>query len=704
MNSLFLPLFLFSVVMVSFNNFSLWVSLSSLFLSLFSFLFRFFDEGKVVESSVGGGGGDDDSRPLEEEADGRGATENLEEKGTNEFAFSFRFQTYEEFSKSSKKNFGCEKLDWSGCSSSLSNRYEFLPEKSTSHFVEETEIPSYTVEVLNSCSNHEISGNGDFSVREFSELVLEFEAVDQEITESSADGTEEFSEKILKFEVIEEGKTFPVEVSKSQPIEEEEEEITESFTNGKEESSGKIQREEEEDNDFLRETDFNGSDSDGDIDIGGRFLSDTDFDLDFKIGGYEPDEEINEELEKSPEGNGDEEDSEGLETEWEHQELIEQLKMELKKVRATGLATIFEESESPKIMDELKPWKIDERFQHGDLMEELHKFYRTYRERMRKLDILNYQKMYAMGVLQSKDPLKSFSSTSKSSSPSILSLLSHNLRLYRQKKCQVDPMKDFIREVHCDLEMVYVGQMCLSWEFIQWQYQKALDLWESEPHGLHHYNEVAGEFQQFQVLLQRFLENEAFEGPRVENYVKHRCVVRNLLQVPVIREDKKGDRRKARRGKLEDGYEAITSDMVVEMLQESIRVIWQFIRADKDCHHHSNGSLKRPKKLQVELQDPADEQLLTHIQTDLQKKEKKLKEIMRSGHCILKKLQKNEENEETGGALCFFSEVDMKLVGRVLKMSRITTDQLIWCRNKLGRISFSNRKLHVEPSFFLFPC
>lgn len=96
-------------------------------------------------------------------------------------------------------------------------------------------------------------------------------------------------------------------------------------------------------------------------------------------------------------------------------------------------------------------------------------------------------------------------------------------------------MKDFIREVHCDLEMVYVGQMCLSWEFIQWQYEKALDLWESEPHGLHHYNEVAGEFQQFQVLLQRFLENEAFEGPRVENYVKHRCIARNLLQVPVIR-------------------------------------------------------------------------------------------------------------------------------------------------------------------------
>ena len=92
----------------------------------------------------------------------------------------------------------------------------------------------------------------------------------------------------------------------------------------------------------------------------------------------------------------DSEDSNGLETLWEHQDLIEQLKMELKKVRATGLPTILEEDESPKIMEDLKPWKIDEKFQHEDRMSELHKFYKSYRERMRKLDILSYQKVYAM--------------------------------------------------------------------------------------------------------------------------------------------------------------------------------------------------------------------------------------------------------------------------------------------------------------------
>lgn len=96
-------------------------------------------------------------------------------------------------------------------------------------------------------------------------------------------------------------------------------------------------------------------------------------------------------------------------------------------------------------------------------------------------------------------------------------------------------MEKFIREFYSDLELVYVGQLCLSWEFLQWEYEKALEFWESDRYGLKRYNEVAGEFQQFQVLLQRFIENETFQGPRVENYARNRFVMCNLLQVPVIR-------------------------------------------------------------------------------------------------------------------------------------------------------------------------
>ncbi|KAF1898561.1 hypothetical protein Lal_00023563 [Lupinus albus] len=73
--------------------------------------------------------------------------------------------------------------------------------------------------------------------------------------------------------------------------------------------------------------------------------------------------------------------------------------------------------------------------------------------------------------------------------------------LGRLKNAEPDPTKKFIRELYNDLEMVYVGQLCLSWEFIRWEYEKALKLWESDHYRLLRFNEVAGEFQQFQVLL-----------------------------------------------------------------------------------------------------------------------------------------------------------------------------------------------------------
>ncbi|OWM69747.1 uncharacterized protein LOC116196671 [Punica granatum] len=407
--------------------------------------------------------------------------------------------------------------------------------------------------------------------------------------------------------------------------------------------------------------------------------------------------------ENSTSNSSENEDSK-LEAEWEHQDLIEQLRMEIRKVKATGLPTIAEDSESPRITDDLKPWKIDERPHRGDRMSELHKVYKSYRERMRKFDILNYQKMYALGFLQTKDPFKSISSQ-KSSAQSLATLLSQTLRPCREKskKSEDDPMMKFARELHGDLETVYVGQMCLSWEFLQWQYEKALELWEADPYNLRQYNEVANEFQQLQVLMQRFLEHEQFEGPRVQYYVKSRCLMRNLLQVPVIREDNLKARKKSRlEGKSEFG---VSSDVLVEILEESIRIFWRFIRADKDA----NSLLHKDRKAdQPELQDPADSELFSVVQTTLQKKEKKLKEVLKGGNCILRKLKRHHRDEEDGSSsdqvLAFFSQVDMKLVRRVLSMSRLSADQLAWCNGKLSSINFVHRRIHVEPSFLLFPC
>ncbi|GAB4827314.1 hypothetical protein Ancab_034200 [Ancistrocladus abbreviatus] len=397
----------------------------------------------------------------------------------------------------------------------------------------------------------------------------------------------------------------------------------------------------------------------------------------------------------------DYEDSNGLETLWEHQDLVEQLKMEIRKVRATGLPTILEESETPKIMDDLKPWKIEDKFQHEGTIHEVHKFYKSYRERMRKFDIFNYQKMYAIGFLRLKDPLEPFS-IEKNSAAAITAIVGQDCWPCKPKAIsESHPMIKFSRELESDLEMVYVGQLCLSWEFLHWEYGKALDLWDSDLHGMRCYNEVAGEFQEFQVLIQRFLEDEPFQGPRVQNYVKNRCVHRHLLQVPVIREDSLKDRKRER--SMGKGKDAITSVMLVEIIEECIRLFWQFVRADKDSDITTLKCCRRGSNLQ--LQNPADAELLLEVQSNLAKKQKKLKQLLRSDSCRLLRVFNKHQRDESGiRVVYFFCQVDLKLVSRVLNMSKLTTDQLLWCSNKLDNVKFFHRRVHVEPSFLLFPC
>ncbi|KAK8947631.1 hypothetical protein KSP40_PGU016411 [Platanthera guangdongensis] len=377
---------------------------------------------------------------------------------------------------------------------------------------------------------------------------------------------------------------------------------------------------------------------------------------------------------------------------WEHQELIEQLKMELKKVRAAGLPTIPEESDSPKGIEDLKPFRINLNFLPEDPLDELQNFYKSYRERMRKLDILNYQKLYAMGFAQMKNSTHSFGIQGKLFS-AVMSHFSQNL-LFCYKKFETTPSEKLIDDLQRDLETVYVGQTCLSWEFLRWQYEKSHELLESDLRRSHQYNQVADEFQQFQVLIQRFTENEPFQGPRLQNYVQQRCVFRNLLQVPFMKGDFLKENMENR-----ESENAVTGEMLEDIMEEAIDIFWEFVKAEK---HETPLLLKILIKNNVEVQEPSDYLLMEEIQSDLQKKEKKLKDLQRSGNCIVKKFKKPREDRSNQDL--FFSQIDLKLVSRVLKMSRISSDQLSWCHRKLSKINFSPGKVHRAPSFLLFPC
>ncbi|ESW30647.1 hypothetical protein PHAVU_002G171100 [Phaseolus vulgaris] len=402
---------------------------------------------------------------------------------------------------------------------------------------------------------------------------------------------------------------------------------------------------------------------------------------------------------KWDESDFDEEDDDD-DFDWENDEVVEQLKMELKNARQGGLATILEEEEeeakSPKVVEDLKPLKIEKKIEFKDHIVEIQKVYRCYAEKTRKLDVLNYQTMHAIGLLQLKVPPKLII-IPKSTVQSVNPLISQNLWPRKAQKQISDPILKFVQDLHIDLELVYVGQVCLSWEMLCWQHKKVKELQQYDSQWPRSYNLVAGDFQLFQVLLQRFLEDEPYQGPRIQNYNNNRCVIRNLLQVPPIKDDNTKDKKII---KLGEEYAAINSERLAKIISESMQMFWEFVRADKDY----GNVIKASHKTGIDLKDQSISDLLGNVRTQLQKKEKKLKDIVRSGNCIVRKFQKHNEDQIQLDQEQLLAQVGLRLVSRVLHMKKLRKDQLMWCNEKLNRIKFVGRKVQVEPSLLFFPC
>lgn len=68
---------------------------------------------------------------------------------------------------------------------------------------------------------------------------------------------------------------------------------------------------------------------------------------------------------------------------------------------------------------------------------------------------------------------------------------------------------------------------------------------------------------------------------------------------------------KDKKERTETGQDAATISMLIQAIEKSMRVFWDFLRADK-----SENGLRGSR---VDLQNPADIELLMNIQTDLQK-------------------------------------------------------------------------------------
>lgn len=105
----------------------------------------------------------------------------------------------------------------------------------------------------------------------------------------------------------------------------------------------------------------------------------------------------------------------------------------------------------------------------------------------------------------------------------------------RAGRADVKDCSRLMRDLKRDMEMVYIGHICLSWEVLHWQYRKAIELQQNDSQRISRFTRVVNEFQLFSVLIQRFIEDEQFCGPRIDNYAENRLFIRSLLQVPAIR-------------------------------------------------------------------------------------------------------------------------------------------------------------------------
>ncbi|XP_059661651.1 uncharacterized protein LOC132307803 [Cornus florida] len=239
-----------------------------------------------------------------------------------------------------------------------------------------------------------------------------------------------------------------------------------------------------------------------------------------------------------------------------------------------------------------------------------------------------------------------------------------------------------------ELEAAYVAQICLTWEALNWNYkyfQRARgSCHEFDPGCPAH---IAQQFQQFQVLLQRYIENEPYEhGCRPEVYARIRSLAPKLLQVPEYRDS--NDEQKE-----EVFGSRISSVSFLVTMEEAIRTFMKFLKADRKNRCQLFASFIRRNR-----RGSIDRTLLLLLKKVNKKKKLKLKDLRRARMGLRKRTLKEEEEMEI-----LMAQIDLKVVSRVLKMSDLKEEQLHWCEDKISKVRVCDGKLQRDSSPLFFP-
>ncbi|KAM3308310.1 hypothetical protein P3S67_010054 [Capsicum chacoense] len=303
--------------------------------------------------------------------------------------------------------------------------------------------------------------------------------------------------------------------------------------------------------------------------------------------------------------------------------------------------------------------------------------YDKYSEQMLFYDRLHVQQLREFG-----SHIPSTSSPRSASKKLVSPFRCLSLKKMDEFQDEMENLHQPVADINQDLETTYVAQLCLTWEVLHCQHTQLSQKISCQPDSTISYNQSAQQFQQFLVLLQRFIETEPFEpGARPEIYARMRNALPMLLQVPKVQ----GSDQK----KLDDDELPVLAPDLLKVIESSILTFRLFVKMDKKSSSGRNlfGS-------QNQMTTP-----LHQVQCSLEKKKVKLKELRKK----TKNLKKKSWPTTAGDVDLLLGLIDVKVMNRVLRMERISKEQLFWCEEKMKKLDVNEGKLQRDPSLILFP-
>ncbi|KAL3636910.1 hypothetical protein CASFOL_019209 [Castilleja foliolosa] len=143
-------------------------------------------------------------------------------------------------------------------------------------------------------------------------------------------------------------------------------------------------------------------------------------------------------------------------------------------------------------------------------------------------------------------------------------------------------------------------------------------------------------------------------------------------------------------GKDATDYMVLATDLI-RVIESSILSFRQFIKTDKKKQGGVRNIFTTPNQMATPGQQ---------IQSSLEKKATKLKDVWKRNKSYKKKTWPSTSDDVE----MLLGLIDVKVLLRILRMVRISKEQLFWCEEKIKKLGFSEGKLQRDPTPIVFPC